>query len=149
MVIGGSLNSSQWLLPLWKSKKHINEHKMNGSWWYIEVLWSETTGLCKNLNIITCNAEPQTNSPEWCPLHERIIRLNRFFLVNYLIQFTNQHLKQFTARAAQSYSIKTVTPTQHEPRLSQTNFQGPYSWTILVLRVAPSNTILRNVGISS
>ncbi len=86
MVVGGSLNSSQWLLPLWKSKKHINEHKMNGSWWYIEVLWSETTGLCKNLNIITCNAEPQTNSPEWCPLHERIIRLNRFFLVNYLIQ---------------------------------------------------------------
>ncbi len=24
--------------------------------------------------------------PEWCPLHERIILLNRFFLVNYLIQ---------------------------------------------------------------
>ncbi len=26
---------------------------------------------------------------------------------------------------------------------------GPYSWKILVLRVAPSNTILRNVGVSS
>ncbi len=31
------------------------EHKINnccGSWWYIEVLWYETTVLCKKLNII-------------------------------------------------------------------------------------------------
>ncbi len=36
-----------------------------GSWRYIEVLWSETIGLCKKLNIIssiiTCNPEPQAN----------------------------------------------------------------------------------------
>ncbi len=34
-----------------------------GSWQYIEVLWSETIGLCKKLNIIyniiTCNPEPR------------------------------------------------------------------------------------------
>ncbi len=52
----------------------INPH---GSWWYIQVLWSEMTGLCKKLNIISntiiCNPEPQANSPEWCPDHERII----------------------------------------------------------------------------
>ncbi len=69
-------------------KIHIRQHKMNprDSWWYIEVLWSETISLCKKLNIIyyiiTCNPEPQTNGLEWCPVHERIILLNRFFLVN-------------------------------------------------------------------
>ncbi len=72
-----------------ESQKSIyRQHKMNprGSWLYIEVLWSETIGLCKKLNIIyniiTCNPEPQANSPEWCPVHERIILLKWFFLVN-------------------------------------------------------------------
>ncbi len=41
-------------------KKHIREHKINTG---IEVLWSETIGLCKKLNIIyniiTCNTETQ------------------------------------------------------------------------------------------
>ncbi len=33
--------------------------------------------------IITCNPEPQANSPEWYPVHKLImILLNRFFLVN-------------------------------------------------------------------
>ncbi len=55
---------------------------------YIEVLWSETISLCKKLNIImTCNPEPQTNGPEWCLLHERIILLNRFCSVNGMNQF--------------------------------------------------------------
>ncbi len=46
-------------------KSMYSQHKMNarGSWWYIDVLWIETTGLCKKLNIInniiTCNPEPQ------------------------------------------------------------------------------------------
>ncbi len=46
-------------------KKHIRQHKINtcDSWWYIEVLWSWTIGLCKKLNIIyyiiTCNPELQ------------------------------------------------------------------------------------------
>ncbi len=48
-------------------KEHIKEHKIGtyGSWWYIEVLWSEMIGLCKKLNIIyniiTWNPEPQAN----------------------------------------------------------------------------------------
>lgn len=37
---------------------------LRGSWQYIEVLLSETTGLCKKLNIIydniTCNPQPQS-----------------------------------------------------------------------------------------
>ncbi len=70
-----------------KKKKHIRQHKINtsDSWRYIEVLWSETISLCKKLNIIysiiTCNPEPQTNSLEWCPVHEQIL-LNWFFSVN-------------------------------------------------------------------
>ncbi len=50
------------------------EHKLNthGSWLYFEVLWSETIGLCKKLNIIyyiiTCNPEPQENGLDWCPV---------------------------------------------------------------------------------
>ncbi len=35
-------------------QKHIKDHKMNthSFWWYTEILWSETIGLCKKLNII-------------------------------------------------------------------------------------------------
>ncbi len=50
--------------------------KNRGCWWYTEVLWSETIGLCKKLNIIyiiTCNPEPQANGPEWCPVHSLTI----------------------------------------------------------------------------
>ncbi len=53
-------------MSLWESKKHIREHKINTG---IEVLWSETIGLCKKLNIIynviTCNPESQaTGEPD-------------------------------------------------------------------------------------
>ncbi len=66
----------------------VRQDQMNtrGSWWYIEVLWSEIIGLCKKLNIIyniiTCNPEPRGNGAERCPVRERIILLNWFFLVN-------------------------------------------------------------------
>ncbi len=35
-------------------QKHIKDHKINthSFWWYTEILWSETIGLCKKLNII-------------------------------------------------------------------------------------------------
>ncbi len=49
-----------------ESQKSIyKQNKINPCdfWRYIEVLWSETIGLCKKLNIIyniiTCNKEPQ------------------------------------------------------------------------------------------
>ncbi len=63
-------------------------------------------------NIITCNPEPQANCLEWCPVHERIILLNRFFLVSYLNKFNkldwsiwiSSWLEQLRST---SYSIQT------------------------------------------
>ncbi len=69
----------------------------SGSWWYIVVLWSETIGLCKKLNIIyniiTCNPEPQANGHSSELVHQ--IKLNR--------------LKQFAAGAAQIYKLFNQT----------------------------------------
>ncbi len=47
------------------------KHTINirGSWWYIEILWSETIGLCMKLNIIyniiICNPEPEANEDQF------------------------------------------------------------------------------------
>ncbi len=43
---------SSWMF-LRVKKHHIKEHEVNncGSWWYIEVLWSETISLCKKPNV--------------------------------------------------------------------------------------------------
>ncbi len=96
----------------------INPH---GSWWYIQVLWSEMTGLCKKLNIISntiiCNPEPQANSPEWCPDHERIILLNRFFLVNQSAKL--DWISLWLEQHSTSYSIKTHFQTFKKKKFSQ------------------------------
>ncbi len=45
-----------------KAKKHLNETQNEySSWQYTEVIWSGMIGLCKKLNIITCNPQPQAN----------------------------------------------------------------------------------------
>ncbi len=66
-------------------KRHIRQHKINtrGFWWYIEVLWSETIGLSKKLNIIyniTCNP-----GESWFFLANWFFRTVCF---NELVQFT-------------------------------------------------------------
>ncbi len=107
MVLGDSYNASQWLPSLWESKNKSR----NTSWRHIKVLWSETIGLCKKLNviysIITCNPKPQANGPEWC-----LVQTNHSFepvLFSELDESVHQirlnHLKQFVAQAAQIYKL--------------------------------------------
>ncbi len=87
----------------------------SGSWWYIEVLWSETINLCRKLNIIyniiTCNPEPQANGLEWCLVHKWIILLNWFTKSNWIV-WNSLQLEQHRST---SYSIKThfQTPESH------------------------------------
>ncbi len=94
-----------------KSTYRQDEINTCGSWRYIEVLWSETIRLWKKLhiiyNIITCNTELEANGPEQCPVHKWIIRLNRFFLVNYMNKFTKSPnwLKQFVANEGRNKSF--------------------------------------------
>ncbi len=100
------------------------QHKINthGSWWYIEVLWSEMINLCKKLNIIyniiTCNPEPQAHAPEWC-------------LVEPVHQIWLNSLKQFAARPAQIYML-----------LNKTHFRTPQSHSDLNWAEILANLIL-------
>ncbi len=112
-------------------KTHIRQHKINtrDSWRYIEVLWSETIGLCKKLNIIyniiTCNPEPQKNGPKWCPVHEQIILLNCFFdVVVFLVEQSESSETVCSSSSTDlqvtqsklTFRCLTVTPTGNEPK---------------------------------
>ncbi len=101
-----------------------------GPWWFIkclsrntkllprapdniEVLWSETIGLCKIMSIIyriiTCDPEPQANGPG----HEQIksFELNQFIKSDWSF-WTSSRLEQHRST---SYSIKShfQTPDSH------------------------------------
>ncbi len=106
------------------------------SWWYIEVLWSETISLCKKLNIICniiiCNPEPQANGEI------------RFFFVNWFIwtaklihlfnhaMITHEHIcsssvwvelfPQFSD-CWRNWSTESVHSSQHQIRRCIASFQ--------------------------
>ncbi len=78
-----------------------------GSWRYIEVLWNETIALCKKMNIIsniiTCNPNPQTNSPQWSLVHKWIILLNSKLTANVHF-WVNYPFKVLVSGTSVSYS---------------------------------------------
>ncbi len=109
-----------------KSQKSIyKQHNIttSGSWWYTEVLWSETICHCKKIsfiyNVITCNPEPRANSPEWSPVNEQIIILNQLFLVNQFdcslnwgtVDWSVRNSSRLKQHRSTSFSIKTYFQT--------------------------------------
>ncbi len=70
------------------------------------------------------------------------------FQIWYLLQVSKK-LTKGQQRAEKAIHFEKIQLGERLATNEVSWHQGPYSWKILVLRVAPSNKILRNVGVSS